>query len=113
MLNELGGDKIYLTSKEGIRALPPWFEGTEPNSAGKTEGATSAVIVTTDHGNSVLDAFYFYWYPYVYALCHEMMQHTDGSRYNQGNTVIGIQFGNHVGDWYVFIRYRTLNSDHN
>lgn len=23
------------------------------------------------------------------------------NRYNQGNTVLGIEFGDHVGDWYV------------
>lgn len=66
-LNGLGGDKIFLTSKEGIRALPSWFEGTKPNAQGKTEGAVSSVIVTTDRGEGAVDAYYFYWYPYVLA----------------------------------------------
>ncbi|KMU84413.1 hypothetical protein CIHG_02198 [Coccidioides immitis H538.4] len=38
-LNALGGTDIFLTSKEGIRALPPWLQGVRPNKNGKTEGA--------------------------------------------------------------------------
>ncbi|EEQ91112.1 uncharacterized protein BDCG_06232 [Blastomyces dermatitidis ER-3] len=82
-LNILGGEDIFLTSKEGIRALPEWFRGTRPDRTGKTVDAVSSVIVVRDHGDGkTVDVFYFYYFAY-----------------NQGNTVIGIQFGNHVGDW--------------
>ncbi|EEH07572.1 conserved hypothetical protein [Histoplasma capsulatum G186AR] len=82
-LNSLGGKDVFLTTNEGIRALPEWFSGTRPDKAGKTVDAVSSIIVVRDHGDGkMVDAFYFYYYGY-----------------NQGNTVIGIQFGNHVGDW--------------
>ncbi|PGH30327.1 hypothetical protein GX50_06921 [[Emmonsia] crescens] len=82
-LNSLGGKDIFLTTKEGIRALPEWFRGTRPDKAGKTVDAVTSIIVVRDHGDGkTVDVFYFYYYAY-----------------NQGTTVIGIQFGNHVGDW--------------
>ncbi|TPX26693.1 hypothetical protein DIZ76_012155 [Coccidioides immitis] len=81
-LNALGGTDIFLTSKEGIRALPPWLQGVRPNKNGKTEGAVSSAIIVTERGDGVVDTFYFYF-----------------NAYNEGNTVFGTQFGNHVGDW--------------
>ncbi|KDB21180.1 hypothetical protein H109_06844 [Trichophyton interdigitale MR816] len=91
-LNKLGGNKVCLTSKEGIQALPAWFRGVKPNKDGKTEGAVSSAIVVREHGDEgkTVDAFYFYFYAY-----------------NQGNTVLGIEFGDHVGDWeHNMIRFR-------
>jgi hypothetical protein len=83
-LNALGGTKVYLTSKEGINANPEpaWFAGVKPNPQGKTEGAASCTIIVTDHGDGTVDVFYHYFYAY-----------------NQGNTVLGLEFGDHVGDW--------------
>ncbi|KAL2219209.1 hypothetical protein M432DRAFT_338204 [Thermoascus aurantiacus ATCC 26904] len=83
-LNALGDTSVFLTSKEGINAnpQPDWFKGVTPNAAGKTEGAVSCAIVVYDHGDGTVDAFYFYFYAY-----------------NQGNTVLGLEFGDHVGDW--------------
>ncbi|RAL12164.1 uncharacterized protein BO97DRAFT_470394 [Aspergillus homomorphus CBS 101889] len=71
-LNSMGNTSVYLTSKEGIDANPQphWFYGVEPSVNGVTE-----VFGT-------LDAFYFYFFAY-----------------KQGNTVLGMQLGNHVGDW--------------
>ncbi|EEP75583.1 conserved hypothetical protein [Uncinocarpus reesii 1704] len=60
-LNALGGKDIFLTSSEGIRALPDWFKGVRPNSDGKTEGAISSTIVVTEREDGVVDAFYFYF----------------------------------------------------
>lgn len=47
-------------------------------------GASTApgIIIWTEKGNNVTDAFYFYFYSF-----------------NLGNTVAGWRFGNHVGDW--------------
>jgi hypothetical protein len=63
-LNALGNTSVYLTSREGIDAnpQPTWFEGVKPDGQGKTEGAVSCAIVTYDHGDGTLDAFYFYFY---------------------------------------------------
>jgi hypothetical protein len=61
-LNGLGGADLYLTSKEGIKALPDWFKGVAPNQTGKTEGAVSSTIVIRDHGDGTVDAFYLYFY---------------------------------------------------
>ncbi|PYI14886.1 hypothetical protein BO99DRAFT_369416 [Aspergillus violaceofuscus CBS 115571] len=83
-LNNVGNTSVYLTSKEGIDAdpQPSWFYGVDPDIYGVTEGAVSSTIIVHDHGDGTLDAFYFYFFAY-----------------NQGNTVLGMQFGNHVGDW--------------
>lgn len=62
-LNSLGGKDIFLTTKEGIRALPEWFRGTRPDKAGKTVDAVTSIIVVRDHGDGkTVDVFYFYYY---------------------------------------------------
>lgn len=87
-LNDVGngGVDVYLTSKEGIEAVPAWFDGVTPNSAShETVGATSCAIITVDKGSGLLDAFFFYFYAY-----------------NRGDWVLNLQaleFGDHVGDW--------------
>ncbi len=89
-LNALGGNGVWLTSKEGIQAYPKWFYGVAPDENRNTNNAVSCAIVTVDKGTGVLDAFYFYFY----AL-------------NQGNKVIGLEFGTHVGDWeHNMIRFQ-------
>ncbi|BDD63402.1 hypothetical protein MPDQ_007011 [Monascus purpureus] len=83
-LNDLGNTSVYLTSKEGINATiqPAWFNGVTPDDQGKTNGAVSSAIIVRDHGDGTVDAFYFYFYAY-----------------NRGNVVLGMMFGDHVGDW--------------
>ncbi|KAE8150489.1 hypothetical protein BDV25DRAFT_154325 [Aspergillus avenaceus] len=83
-LNQLGNTSVYLTSQESIDAdpQPTWFEGVKPDENGKTGSTVTSCIVTYDHGDGILDAFYFYFYAY-----------------NQGNTVLTMEFGNHIGDW--------------
>lgn len=80
-LNSFGD--VYLTSKEGINASPQpsWFTGVKPQGNGQTTGATSCAIVVADKGSGLVDVFYFYFYSY-----------------DQGNKVLGIEFGDHVGD---------------
>jgi hypothetical protein len=49
-----------------------------------------AVLVIVDKGNGIIDAFWFYFYSY-----------------NLGTTVLGIRFGNHIGDWeHSLIRFQ-------
>lgn len=81
-LNGMGGKDVWLTSKEGIAAYPAWFNGVAPDESRKTNNITSAVIITVDKGNGIVDAFYFYFYAF-----------------NDGTHVLGMEFGAHVGDW--------------
>lgn len=64
LLNSLGNTSVYLTSTEGINAnpQPSWLQGVAPDAGGQTRDAIPSVIVTRDHGNGVVDAFYFYFY---------------------------------------------------
>jgi hypothetical protein len=59
---------IYLTSRDDVPVSPPspdWLYGVLPNSVtGETVGAKSAVVVVVDHGNGLVDGFYFYFYPF-------------------------------------------------
>ncbi|KIX05879.1 uncharacterized protein Z518_03852 [Rhinocladiella mackenziei CBS 650.93] len=94
-LNEFAnsGADVYLTSNEGIQALPSWFQGTRPQSSdGTTPSTVASVIITVSKPNNTLDAFYFYFYAY-----------------NQGNWVLGLEsleFGDHVGDWeHTMVRF--------
>ncbi|OCK82001.1 hypothetical protein K432DRAFT_294212 [Lepidopterella palustris CBS 459.81] len=49
-----------------------------------------AVLVVVDKGSGVIDAFWFLFYSY-----------------NLGNKVLGVRFGNHVGDWeHTVIRFQ-------
>ncbi|KAL4975157.1 hypothetical protein BDW66DRAFT_74064 [Aspergillus desertorum] len=82
-LNALGNGSVYLTSREGINAdpQPAWLYGAEIAEDGQTSDVSS-IIVVNDHGEGEVDAFYFYFYSY-----------------NQGNTVLGMEFGDHIGDW--------------
>ncbi|KIW72895.1 hypothetical protein PV04_01056 [Phialophora macrospora] len=87
-----GGQDVYLTSNEGIQALPSWFQGTKPSSSGSTGSTIASVIVTVAKPNDIVDAFYFSFYAY-----------------NQGNWVLGLpslEFGDHVGDWeHTMVRF--------
>ncbi|KAL4884744.1 hypothetical protein BJY04DRAFT_170026 [Aspergillus karnatakaensis] len=90
-LNALGGESVYLTSIEGIDAdpHPEWFYGADIDENGQASETSSAIIVH-DRGEGEVDAFYFYYYSY-----------------NQGNTVLGMEFGHHVGDWeHNMIRFQ-------
>uniref|UniRef100_A0A8H7TSL2 Vacuolar protein sorting-associated protein 62 n=1 Tax=Bionectria ochroleuca TaxID=29856 RepID=A0A8H7TSL2_BIOOC len=58
--------------------------GHKPDSDGYSRAP--AVLVLVDKGEGVVDAFWFFFYSY-----------------NLGQTVFGMRFGNHVGDWEHFM----------
>lgn len=61
--------------------------GHKPDDDGFS--AAPAVLVVVDKGNGVIDAFWFFFYSY-----------------NLGQTVLGVRFGNHVGDWeHCMVRF--------
>ncbi|CCD55659.1 hypothetical protein ACHAPC_005269 [Botrytis cinerea] len=81
-LNNWGLD-VYLTSTVDITTSPSYLTGVVPSSTtGRTQDAISCSVILTDHGDGLVDVFYMYFYAY-----------------NQGNTVLGQELGNHIGDW--------------
>jgi len=84
-LNDLGGDKIYLTSTTLLTKLPNYLHGQKPDKKTlQTENAVSCVIAVANKDGGILDAFYIYFYTF-----------------NDGPTALGHKVGNHLGDWCV------------
>ncbi|EPS26862.1 hypothetical protein POX_g08837 [Penicillium oxalicum] len=83
-LNHLGNTSVYLTSHKGIatRPQPAWLRGVTPDAQGRAGNIIACAIVVVDHGEGNVDAFYFYFYAY-----------------NKGDKVLGLEFGDHIGDW--------------
>jgi hypothetical protein len=79
-LNDMGGSSVYLTSNDDITTFPEWLKGEKPDDDGKTEDVTN-VVITYDHGDGTVDAFYMFFYAYDW-----------------GGSVLGQNVGNHVGD---------------
>jgi hypothetical protein len=83
VLNDLGGEEVYLTSTEDLETLPEYLHGQPPSKKTlQTEKAISTVVIVIDKGDSIVDAFYMYFYTF-----------------NKGPTVFGHEVGNHLGDW--------------
>ena len=77
------------THRQRRRSEPPRIarRGHKPDADGYSKAP--AVLVIVDKGSGVVDAFWFFFYSY-----------------NLGQTVLGIRFGNHVGDWeHCMIRF--------
>ena len=61
--------------------------GHKPDASGYSRAP--AILVLVDKGSGILDAFWFFFYSY-----------------NLGQTVLGIRFGNHIGDWeHCMVRF--------
>ncbi|KAK7931682.1 vacuolar protein sorting protein 62 [Apiospora marii] len=59
----------------------------KPDESGRSKAPATLVLV--DKGSGIVDAFWFFFYAY-----------------NLGQTVLGMRFGNHVGDWeHCMIRF--------
>jgi hypothetical protein len=64
---------------------PPRHHKPDENGYSKAP----AVLIVVDKGSGIVDAFWFFFYSY-----------------NLGQTVLGIRFGNHVGDWeHTMVRF--------
>jgi hypothetical protein len=102
-LNSLGNTSVYLTSSEGIDANPEpaWFRGITPDLEGRIGDGTGSAIVIVVRGNGTVDAFYFYFYAWVLDMVFspKSLILTDLIRYNKGDKVLGMEFGDHIGDW--------------
>ncbi|POS84938.1 hypothetical protein EPUL_002482, partial [Erysiphe pulchra] len=91
-LNKFNVDKsqVFLTSTEEVGKKPAYLLGVQPDSTGKTVGATSCAVIVTDHGDGTVDAFYMHFYSF-----------------DKGNTVFGRELGDHVADWeHVMLRFK-------
>ncbi|KAF9020305.1 hypothetical protein BDZ89DRAFT_958469 [Hymenopellis radicata] len=79
----------YLTSNDNVEDDPAWLlsANNKPDSSGYS--AAPATIIAVPKTVGTVDVFYFYFYSY-----------------NRGNKVLGIRFGNHVGDWeHTMVRF--------
>lgn len=83
-VDDFGSCQLYLTSKDNVTTFPAWFNGVTPDSEGATNGAISCAVIVNDHGDDIVDAYYFFFYAF-----------------NQGLIVGDRYAGNHVGDWEV------------
>lgn len=91
-LNAYGdnGESVYLTSTSDVETNPAWLLGVKPSATGRTRGAVSCAVVVNDHGNGLVDVFYFYFYAFDF-----------------GGVYFGFNIGNHVGDWeHTMIRFQ-------
>ncbi|KAH0492309.1 hypothetical protein TgHK011_007267 [Trichoderma gracile] len=71
--------------KEQQRIVP---RGHKPDPDGYSKAPATLVLV--DKGSGIVDAFWFFFYSY-----------------NLGQTVLGLRFGNHVGDWeHCMVRFQ-------
>ncbi|RWA10265.1 hypothetical protein EKO27_g4816 [Xylaria grammica] len=80
---------IYLTAADTPSNNPAWITSGygKPDSNGVS--AAPGTIIAVEKNSTTTDVFYFHFYSYDY-----------------GGKVLGINFGNHVGDWeHVMIRF--------
>lgn len=69
------------------RSAPTLTAQHKPDDSGFSRAPATLVLV--DKGSGIVDAFWFFFYAY-----------------NLGQTVLGVRYGNHVGDWeHTMIRF--------
>ncbi|RPD82313.1 hypothetical protein L226DRAFT_475715 [Lentinus tigrinus ALCF2SS1-7] len=87
-ISSLGSD-VFLTSKDDVTDQPDWITSVvgKPDADGLSSAPVTIVLVNKPGG--ILDAFFFYFYSY-----------------DHGGKVLGIEFGDHVGDWeHTMVRF--------
>ncbi|KAK7749188.1 Vacuolar protein sorting-associated protein 62 [Diatrype stigma] len=73
--------------RERERSAPTLTAQHKPDDSGYSRAPATLVLV--DKGSGIVDAFWFFFYAY-----------------NLGQTVLGVRYGNHVGDWeHAMIRF--------
>ncbi|KAF2664658.1 hypothetical protein BT63DRAFT_429416 [Microthyrium microscopicum] len=93
-LNDFG-PKTYLQSNDDPESYPEWLGGESNIPGAPHRSSAPAVLVVVDKGEYV-DAFWFFFYSF-----------------NLGNQVLGVRFGNHVGDWeHTAIRFKDGKPEH-
>lgn len=76
------------TQQKPIVVVAPQ-SGHRPDDSGRSNAP--AILVMVDKGSGIMDAFWFFFYSY-----------------NLGQTVLGVRYGNHVGDWeHCMIRFES------
>ena len=88
---------IHFTEGDPQRVLRQRRRSSSTQVSNKTEEAgqglrsnAPAFLICIDKGDGIVDAFWFYFYSF-----------------NEGNSVFGITFGNHVGDWeHTMVRFQ-------
>lgn len=98
---------MSLTSNDDITAdpIPEWLLGTEPDQSagGLTCDATSCVVLLVDRGEGMEVVFYFYSYSYNRGEnISQVIEPIDRMVKVEGEDA-GVHFGDHVGDWCVFL----------
>jgi hypothetical protein len=87
-LNEYGYRSVFLTSNDNAEEYPYWMGSQDNIPDDQGYSPAPAVLIVVDKG-AYVDAFWFFWYSF-----------------NLGNQVLGVRFGNHIGDWeHTMIRF--------
>ena len=84
------GHEAYLVAEEDPETRPEWMLSrvNRPDDAGRSRAP--AVLICVPKPDDTLDAFWFFFYSF-----------------NEGNTVFGTRYGNHIGDWeHTMVRFR-------
>lgn len=80
-----------LRTKRSSQAQVPLGDVPQHKPDGSGYSKAPATLVLVDKGSGIVDAFWFFFYAY-----------------NLGQTVAGIRFGNHVGDWeHCMVRFES------
>jgi len=81
---------VSLTAVENLLTHDTeFFTSTQGKPGGSGVSNAPATIIVVEKPGGIIDAFYFYFYSW-----------------NYGNTVLGLRFGNHVGDWeHTMVRF--------
>ncbi len=110
-LNELNeyGRFTYTQSDDNVEDRPKWMTGDRnvpveldnervsgdddallPKTRRRGRSDAPTILVVINKGDGIVDAFWFFFYSF-----------------NQGNKVLNIRFGNHLGDWeHTMIRFQ-------